>query len=277
MFLLDYQKKLENVYNTTEKSKRLKIPDPFPKFLLDVKREYYHMFNEKLLIPSNERSNKNKRQMIEANTVSIGSTRIYFGRTDRTNVMTPIHENELEFDKCLTGQCVDSCCTCHRSDSELSFLNHELNIECMMYETIEESKAIENCSGKEETQMNVLEQPALKSKIPVPVKLPPLTVNKKMKYMEKSSSTPLKLPILLPNKKMKNVEDSFSATLNPKPLLPNKNIQYVKEQSKTTLKLPPLLPDKKEISKQEKPFTNCLGTPKILQPLKMLPQNIKRH
>ena len=139
-FLLDKQQTLKNVYKTIEKSNRSRIPNPFHKFILDVKLEHYQLFNEELLISSYGSTNKYKRQMIEANTVIIGDTRLYFGKTGRTNVMTPIHENKLESDKCITGECVDSSCTCRRSDSELSFLNHEFEIECNMFEPSIESK-----------------------------------------------------------------------------------------------------------------------------------------
>ena len=54
--------------------------------------------------------------MIQANTAIIDDTRLYFGRTGRTNVMTPIYENELESEKCITGECIDSGCTCRRSE-----------------------------------------------------------------------------------------------------------------------------------------------------------------
>ncbi|CAG2233083.1 unnamed protein product [Mytilus edulis] len=192
------------------------------------------------LISSNGSTNKYKRQMTEANTVIIDDTRLYFGRTGRTNVMTPIYENELESDKCITGECIDSCCTC-------------------------QSKETENCFRNEETQRNELQIHAKRSKIPVPVKLP---------LAEKSPSTPVKLPLLLPNNKMKYVEDSYSETLKLQPLLRNKKIIYAKELSDTTLKLPPLLPDKEQTCKQKHPFTNRPITPKRLPPLQNLPQNI---
>ncbi|XP_071123153.1 uncharacterized protein [Mytilus edulis] len=275
-FLLDKQQTLKNVYKTIEKSNRSRIPNPFHKFILDVKLEHYQLFNEELLISSYGSTNKYKRRMIEANTVIIGDTRLYFGKTGRTHVMTPIHENKLESDKCITGECVDSCCTCRRSDSELGFVNHEFEIECNMFEPSIESKEIKKYSRKEETQMNELQKHAKSLKIPVPVKLPQLLAYKKMKYKEKSPSTPVKLPLLLPNKKMKYVEDSYSETLKRQPLLPNKKLIYAKELSDTTLKLPPVLPDKEKTCMQEHPFTYRPGTPKLLPPLKNLPQNIKK-
>ncbi|CAG2198160.1 unnamed protein product [Mytilus edulis] len=250
-FFLDKQKTLKNVYKTIEKSNRSRIPNPFLQFILDVKREHYQLFNEELLISSNGSLNKYKRQMIEANTVIIDDTTLYFGRTGKTNVMTQIHENKLESDKCITGECVDSCCAC-------------------------QSKKTENGSRKKDTQRNELQKHAKRSKIPVQVKLPPLLANKKIKYEEKSSSTPVKLPLLLLNKKMKYVEDSYSESLKRQPLLPNKNMLYAKECSDTTLKLPALLPDKEKTCMQQHPFTYRPGTPKLLPPLQILPQNIKK-
>ncbi|CAG2210364.1 unnamed protein product [Mytilus edulis] len=275
-FFLDKQKTLKNVYKTIERSNRSRIPNPFPQFILDVKREHYQLFNEELLISPNGSLNKYKRQMIEANTVIIDDTTLYSGRTGRTNVMTTIHENELESDKCITGECVDSCCTCRRSESELSFLKHEFEIECNMFELSIECKETENCSRKE-TQRNEFQQHAKRSKIPVLVKLPQLSTNKKIKYEEKSPSTPVKLPLLRPNKKITYVEHSYSETLKRQPLLPNKKIIYTKEPSDTTLKLPPVVPDKVQTCMQEHPFTYRPGTPKLLPPLQNLPQNIKRH
>ncbi|CAG2185021.1 unnamed protein product [Mytilus edulis] len=275
-FLLDKQKTLKNVYKTIEKSNRSRIPNPFLQFILDVKREHYQLFNEELLISSNGSLNKYKRQMIEANTAIIDDTTLYFGRTGKTNVMTQIHENKLESDKCITGECVDSCCACRRSESELSFLNHEFEIECNMFELSIESKKTENGSRKKDTQRTELQKHAKRSTIPVQVKLPPLLANKKIKYEEKSSSTPVKLPLLLLNKKMKYVEDSYSESLKRQPLLPNKNMLYAKECSDTTLKLPALLPDKEKTCMQQHPFTYRPGTPKLLPPLQILPQNIKK-
>ncbi|VDI61044.1 Hypothetical predicted protein [Mytilus galloprovincialis] len=274
-FFLDKQKTLKNVYKTIEKSNRSRILNPFLQFILDVKREHYQLFNEDLLISPNGSLNKYKRQMIEANTVIIDDTTLYSGRTGRTNVMTTIHENELESDKCITGECVDSCCTCRRSESELSFLKHEFEIECNMLELSIESKETENCSRKE-TQRNEFQQHAKRSKIPVLVKLPQLSTNKKIKYEEKSPSTPVKLPLLRPNKKITYVEDSYSETLKRQPLFPNKKIIYTKEPSDTTLKLPPVLPDKVQTCMQEHPFAYRSGTPKLLPPLQNLPQNIKK-
>ncbi|XP_076103955.1 uncharacterized protein LOC143072741 [Mytilus galloprovincialis] len=269
-FFLDKQKTLKNVYKTIERSNRSRIPNPFPQFILDVKREHYQLFNEELLISPNGSLNKYKRQMIEANTVIIDDTTLYIGRTGRTNVMTPIHENILESDKCITGECVDSCCTLRRSESELSFLNHEFEIEYNMFELSMESKDTENCSRNDDIQRNEPKKHAKRSKIPVPVKLPQLLANKKMKYEDKSPSTPVKLPLLLPTKKMKYAEETL------KHQLPNKKIIYPKELSDTTVKLPPLLPDKEKTCMQENPFTNRPGTPKLLPPLQNLPQNIKK-
>ncbi|XP_063440607.1 uncharacterized protein LOC134721479 [Mytilus trossulus] len=275
-FLLDKQKTLKNVYKTIERSNRSRIPNPFQQFILDVKREHYQLFNEELLISSNGSLNKYKRQMIEANTVIINNTTLYIGRTGKTNVMTPIHENKLEADKCITGECVDSCCTCRRSESELSFLNHEFELECNMFELSVESKKTENCSRREDTQRNEFQKHAKRSKIAVPVKLPQLLANKNMKYEENTPSTPVKLPQLLLNKNMKYVKDSYSETLKLQPLLPNKKMIYAKELSDTTLKLPPVLHDKEQTCMQEYPFTNRPGTPKLLPPLQNLPQNIKK-
>ncbi|CAG2197170.1 unnamed protein product [Mytilus edulis] len=269
-FFLDKQKTLKNVYKTIERSNRSRIPNPFPQFILDVKREHYQLFNEELLISPNGSLNKYKRQMIEANTVIIDDTTLYIGRTGRTNVMTPIHENILESDKCITGECVDSCCTLRRSESELSFLNHEFEIEYNMFELSMESKDTENCSRNDDIQRNEPKKHAKRSNIPVPVKLPQLLVNKKMKYEDKSPSTPVKLPLLLPTKKMKYAEETL------KHQLPNKKITYPKELSDTTVKLPPLLPDKEKTCMQENLFTNRPGTPKLLPPLQNLPQNIKK-
>ncbi|CAC5426342.1 unnamed protein product [Mytilus coruscus] len=292
-FLLDYQNTIENMFNSIEKSKRSRIPDPFPRFILDVKLNHYHMFNEELLISSNERANKHDRRVIEPNTISIGNINVYMGRTGRANVMTPIHENEFESDKCLTGTCFDPYCTCCRSDSELSFENHELDIECKMYEAVEDSKRNENISRKE-ALTNMLQKQAQKSKIPIAVKCPSQLAFKKMKNMDTSSATQLKLPPLLPNKRIKHMNESSSTQLKLPPLLPNKNMKYVEKSSSAPLKsppllrnkkikscweplkLPPLLPDQKQNCKEEKSFTNRSVTPRMLQPLKMLPQNMKR-
>ncbi|CAC5384971.1 unnamed protein product [Mytilus coruscus] len=355
-FLLDYQNALENIFNAIDKSRRARIPDPFPKFILDVKLNHYHMFNEELLISSNERTNKNVRRLIVPNTVSIGNINVYMGRTGRANVMTPIHENKFESDECFTGQCSDPYCTCNRSDSELSFVNHELDIEWKMFQIAEDSKRNENISEKEELT-NVLQELAQKSKLPIPVKLPSQLAYKKMKNMDESSATKLKLPPLLPNKRIKQMNESSSdqlklPTLFPKkkikqmnesssdqlklpPLLPNKRIKQMNESSSDQLKLPTLFPKKKikqmnesssdqlklppllanknmkyvdesysapvksppllrnkKIKKscleplklppllpdrqQDKSFTNRSVTPKMLQPLKILPQNMKR-
>ncbi|CAG2232555.1 unnamed protein product [Mytilus edulis] len=275
-FFLDKQKTLKNVYKTIERSNRSRIPNPFPQFILDVKREHYQLFNEELLISPNGSTNKYKRQMIEANTVIIDDTTLYIGRTGRTNVMTPIHENILESDKCITGECVDSCCTLRRSESELSFLNHEFEVEYNMFELSLESKETENCARKEETQRNELQIHVKKSIIPVAVKLTQLLANKQMKYEEKSPSTPVKPPLLLPNKNIKYVEDSYSETLKLQPLLPNTKIIYAKEPSDTTLKLPPLLPYKEQTCMQEHLYPNRPDTPKLLPLLQNLPQNIKK-
>ncbi|VDI03907.1 Hypothetical predicted protein [Mytilus galloprovincialis] len=269
-FFLDKQKTLKNVYKTIERSNRSRIPNPFPQFILDVKREHYQLFNKELLISPNGSLNKYKRQMIEANSVIIDDTTLYIGRTGRTNVMTPIHDNILESDKCITGECVDSCCTLRRSESELSFLNHEFEIEYNMFELSMDSNDTENCSRNDDIQRNEPKKHAKRSKIPVPVKLPQLLANKKMKYEDKSPSTPVKLPLLLPTKKMKYAEETL------KHQLPNKKIIYPKEISDTTVKLPPLLPDKEKTCMQENPFTNRPGTPKLLPPLQNLPQNIKK-
>ncbi|XP_052101108.1 uncharacterized protein LOC127735058 [Mytilus californianus] len=294
-FLLDYQNTIQNMYYSIEKSKRSRIPDPFPRFILDVKLNHYHMFNEELLISSNERAKKHGRRVIEPNTISIGNINVYMGRTGRANVMTPIHENEFESDKCLTGTCFDPYCTCCRSDSELSFENHELDIECKMYEAVEDSKRNENIS-RQEALTKVLQKQTQKTKIPIPVKLPSQLAFKKMKNMYTSStqSTQLKLPPLLPNKKVKHMNESSSTQLKLPPLLPNKNMKYVEKSSSAPLKsppilrskkiktcweplkLPPLLPGQKQNCKQEKSFTNRSVTPRMLQPLKMLPQNMKR-
>ncbi|XP_063428793.1 uncharacterized protein LOC134711799 [Mytilus trossulus] len=273
-FFLDKKKTLKNVYKTIERSNRSNIPNPFPQFILDVKREHYQLFNEELLISPNGSLKKYKRKMTEANAVIIDDTTFYIGRTGRTNVMTPIHENILESDKCITGECVDSCCTLRRSDSEISFLNHEFEIEYHMSELSMESKDTENCSKNEEIQRNEPKTHDKRSNIPVPVKLPQLLANKKMKYEDKSPSSPVKLPLLPPTKKMKYAEDSFSET--PKHQQPNKKIIYPKELSDTTGKLPPLLPDIEKTCMQEHPFTNRPGTPKLLPPLQNLPQNIKK-
>ncbi|CAG2202610.1 unnamed protein product [Mytilus edulis] len=268
-FQIEYDT-VEYVDRTGNESNRSRIPNPFPQFILDVKREHYQLFNEELLISPNGSLNKYKRQMIEANTVIIDDTTLYIGRTGRTNVMTPIHENILESDKCITGECVDSCCTLRRSESELSFLNHEFEIEYNMFELSMESKDTENCSRNDDIQRNEPKKHAKRSKITVPVKLPQLLANKKMKYEDKSPSTPVKLPLLLPTKKMKYAEETL------KHQLPNKKIIYPKEISDTTVKLPPLLPDKEKTCMQENPFTNRPGTPKLLPPLQNLPQNIKK-
>ncbi|VDI64787.1 Hypothetical predicted protein [Mytilus galloprovincialis] len=275
-FFLEKQKTLNNVYKTTEKSKRSRIPNPFPQFILDVKHEHYQLFNEELLISSNGSTNKYKRQMTEDNAVIIDDTTLYIGRTGKTRVMTPIHENILESDKCITGECVDSCCTLRRSDSEISFLNHEFEVEYNMFELSLESKETENCSRKEETQRNELQIHVKKSKIPVAVILPQLLANKKMKYEEKSPFTPAKPSLLLPNKKIKCVEDSYSETLKLQPLVPNTKIIFAKEPSDTTLKLPLLLPFKEQICMQEHLYTNRPDSPKLLPPLQNLPQNIKK-
>ncbi|VDI12979.1 Hypothetical predicted protein [Mytilus galloprovincialis] len=214
--------------------------------------------------------------MIEVNTVIIDDTTLYIGRTGRTHVMTPIHENILESNKCITGECVDSCCTIRRSESELSFLNHEFEVEYDMFELSMESKETENYSRKEETQRNELQKHAKRSKIPFPVKLPQLLSNEKMKYEKKSPSTPVNLPLLLPNKKIKYAEESYSETLKRQPLLPNKKTIYAKELIDTTLKLPPLLLDKEQTCMQDHPFTNRPGTHKLLPPLQHLPQNFKK-
>ncbi|CAG2196955.1 unnamed protein product [Mytilus edulis] len=274
-FFLDTQKTLENVYKTIEKSNRSRIPNPFPQFIFDVKHEHYQLFNEELLISPNGSLNKYKRKMIEVNTVIIDDTTLYIGRTGRTHVMTPIHENILESDKCITGECVDSCCTIRRSESELSFLNHEFEVEYNMFELSMESKETENYSRKEETQRNELQKHAKRSKILLPVKLPQLLGNEKMKYKEKSPSTPVQLPVLLPNRKIKHVEESYSETLKRQPLLPNKKLIYAKELS-DTVKLPPVLPDKEQTCMQDHPFTNRPGTPKLLPPVQHLPQNFKK-
>ncbi|CAG2194841.1 unnamed protein product [Mytilus edulis] len=275
-FFLEKQKTLNNVYKTTEKSKRSRIPNPFPQFILDVKHEHYQLFNEELLISSNGSTNKYKRQMTEDNAVIIDDTTLYIGRTGKTRVMTPIHENILESDKCITGECVDSCCTLRRSDSEISFLNHEFEVEYNMFELSLESKETENCSRKEETHRNELQIHVKKSKIPVAVILPQLLANKKMKYEEKSPFTPAKPSLLLPNKKIKCVEDSYSETLKLQPLVPNTKIIFAKEPSDTTLKLPLLLPFKEQICMQEHLYTNRPDSPKLLPPLQNLPQNIKK-
>ncbi|VDI05002.1 Hypothetical predicted protein [Mytilus galloprovincialis] len=54
LFLLDKQKTLNNVYKTIERSNRSRIPNPFPQFILDVKREHYQLFNEELLSSINK-------------------------------------------------------------------------------------------------------------------------------------------------------------------------------------------------------------------------------
>ncbi|XP_063434966.1 uncharacterized protein LOC134716120 [Mytilus trossulus] len=275
-FFLDKQKTLKNVYKTIERSNRSKIPNPFSRFIFHVKREHNQLFNEELLISSNGSLNKYKRKMTEANAVTINDITLYIGRTGRTRVMTPIHENMLESNKCITGECVDSCCTLRRSESELSFLNHELEVEYNMFELSMESKETENYSRKEETQRNELQKHDKRSKISLPVKLPQLLGKEKMKYEEKYSSAPVKLPLLLPNKKLKYVEGSYSETLKRQPLLPNKKMIYAKELPKTTLKLPPVLPDKEQTCKQEHPCTNRPGTHKLLPPLQHLPQNVKK-
>ncbi|XP_063435661.1 uncharacterized protein LOC134716580 [Mytilus trossulus] len=275
-FFLDKQKTLKNVYKTIERSNRSRIQNPFSKFLLHVKREHNQLFNEELLISSNGSLNKYKRKMTEANAVIIDDTTLYIGRTGRTRVMTPIHENILESDKCITGECVDSCCTLRRSESELSFLNHELEVEYEMFELSMKSKETENYSRKEETQRNELQKHAKRSKISLTVKLPQLLGKEKMKYEEKYPSTPVKLPLLLPNKNLKYVEELYSETLKRQPLLPNKKMIYAKELHETTLKLPPVFPDKEQTCVQEHPFTNRPGTHKLLPPLQHLPQNSKK-
>ncbi|CAG2210279.1 unnamed protein product [Mytilus edulis] len=63
LFLLDKQKTLNNIYKTIEKSYLSRIPNPFPQFILDVKRDHYQLFNEELLISSNSSINKYKRQI----------------------------------------------------------------------------------------------------------------------------------------------------------------------------------------------------------------------
>ncbi|VDI26858.1 Hypothetical predicted protein [Mytilus galloprovincialis] len=272
-FFLNKQKTLKNVYKTIERSNRSRIPNPFSKFILDVKREHNQQFNEELLISSNGSLNKYKRKMTETNAVIIDDTTLYIGRIGRTHVMTPIHENILESDKCITGECVDSCCTLRRSESELSFLNHEFEVEYNMFELSMESKETENYYRKEETQMNELQKHAKRSKIPLSVKLPQLLGKEKIIYEEKSPSTPVKLPLLLPNKKIKHVEESYSETLKRQPLLPNKKIIYAKELS-DTVKLPPVLPDKEQTCMQDHPFTNRPGTQNCF-PLQYLPQNSK--
>ncbi|XP_063433331.1 uncharacterized protein LOC134715221 [Mytilus trossulus] len=275
-FFLDKQKTLKNVYKTIERSNRSRIQNPFSRFLLHVKREHNQLFNEELLMSSNGSLNKYKRKMTEANAVIIDDTTLYIGRTGRTHVMTPIHENILESDKCITGECVDSCCTLRRSESELSFLNHELEVEYNMFQLSMESKETENHSKKEETQRNKLQKHANRSKTPLPLKLPHMLDKEKTKYEEKYPSSPVKLPLLLTNKKIKYVEESYSETLKRQPLLPNKKMIYAKELPEITLKLPPVLPDKVQTCMQEHPCTNRPGTHKLLPPLQHLPQNSKK-
>ncbi|CAG2195211.1 unnamed protein product [Mytilus edulis] len=301
-FLLDYQNTLEHIFNSFEKSKQSRVPDPFSKFILDVKLNHYHMFNEELLITSKERANKNARRLIETNTISIGNTNVYMGRLGTANIMTPIYEDRFELDECFTGKCFDPHCTCYRSESVLSFENHELDIECQLYAFEENSKRNEN-DVRKEGLTHELHKQSQKSKIPIPVKqlpykkmkhmnessatqlkLPPLLANKPIKHTDESSSTQPKLPPLLPTK-MKYMNESSSTQLKPPALLPNINnvdesySAPIKSPNKKItscwepLKLPPLLPGQKQNCK----VSNCpVIPPKILQPLKMLPQNIKR-
>ncbi|XP_063435837.1 uncharacterized protein LOC134716760 [Mytilus trossulus] len=300
-FLLDYQNTLQNIFNSFEKCKQSRAQDPFSKFVNDVKLNHFHMFNEELLISSKERDKKNARHLIEPNTISFGNTNLYMGRNGRANIMTPIYENIFELDDCCTGKCYDHHCTCYRSDSVLSFENHELNIECQLYEFEENNKRNENDFRKEGLR-NDLHKKSQRSKIPIPVKqlaykkikhmeestttqlkLPPLLANKPIKHTDEPSSSQPKLPPLLPTK-TKYMNDSISTQLKPTPLLPNINnvdesyTASIKSPKKIKscwepVKLPPLLPGQKQ---------NCMASncpvipPKMFQPLKMLPQNIKR-
>ncbi|XP_071168173.1 uncharacterized protein [Mytilus edulis] len=300
-FLLDYQNTLQNIFKSIEKCKQSRVQDPFAKFVLDVKLNHFHMFNEELLISSNERANKHARHLIEPNTISVGNTNVYMGRLGRANIMTPIYENIFELDDCCTGKCFDPHCTCYRSDSVLSFENHELDIECQLYVFEENSKRNEN-DFRKEGFTHEMHKKSQKSKIPIPVKqlaykkmkhmdestatqlkLPPLLANKPIKHTDKSSSTQPKLPSLLPTK-MKYMNDSTSTQLKPPPLLSNINNEDesytapIKSPKKIKscwepVKLPPLLPGQKKNCM----VSNCpVIPPKMLQPLKMLPQNIKR-